>query len=66
MAGASDMSGNVWEWTNSWCDAQRVYRSVRGGMWTLNRVGVRCAYRFRLIPVIFNFNGGFRIVSPGS
>jgi formylglycine-generating enzyme required for sulfatase activity len=64
--GASDMSGNVWEWTSSWNDAKKVYRSVRGGSWGFDQYDARCAYRGRLVPGFFDDIVGFRVVSPGS
>ncbi len=64
--GVSDMSGNTWEWTNSWYDRERVYRTVRGGSWYYYRRYARCAYRFRYVPDYFYNNVGFRVLSPGS
>jgi len=65
-AGASDMGGNVWEWTASWYDAEKTYRTVRGGSWDYYRGFARCAYRFRNVPDNFSYHVGFRLVSPGS
>jgi formylglycine-generating enzyme required for sulfatase activity len=66
IEGISDLSGNVWEWTNSWWEKEQTNRVVRGGSWSLDRRDVRCANRFRLVPVDFNLSIGFRLVSPGS
>ena len=63
--GALDMSGNVWEWTNSWYDKKQVYRVLRGGSWFVNQDSARCAFRFGFLPEFFSFNLGFRILSPG-
>ena len=64
--GLMDMSGNVWEWANSWYDDGHIYWVVRGGSWSNTRRIVRCAYRNRPAPDYFNNNMGFRVVSPGS
>jgi len=66
QAGLSDTSGNVWEWTDSWYDAEKIYRIVCGGSWGDGRQGARCAARGRLVPDTFNDDVGFRGVSPGS
>jgi formylglycine-generating enzyme required for sulfatase activity len=63
-ASMSDLSGNVWEWTNSWYD--KTQRILRGGSWSGNRRGARCAYRDGFVPVDFHFFVGVRIFSPGS
>ncbi|RLD05376.1 MAG: hypothetical protein DRI56_09740, partial [Chloroflexota bacterium] len=64
--GVIDMSGNVWEWVNTWWTDKQKYRVMRGGSWFLNGRDARCAVRYRNAPVFFGFNMGFRVVSPGS
>jgi len=64
--GISDLSGNVYEWTASWYEAEQTYRILRGGSWSLNRRNVRCANRNWNVPGLFNLIIGFRLVSPGS
>ena len=66
VAGVSDASGNVWEWTNSWYDTKQRERVLRGGSWNGDRDDVRCAFRNRNIPGYFYNDSGFRIFSPGS
>lgn len=63
--GICDLSGNVWEWTNSWWEKEQVNRVVRGGSWSSDRDLVRCAYRYRDVPFFFNDFIGFRLLSPG-
>jgi len=65
-AGVSDLGGNVWEWTSSWYDREKVYRAVRGSSWNYDGRSARCASRVRDLPVDFNANVGFRVLSPGS
>jgi formylglycine-generating enzyme required for sulfatase activity len=63
VEGVMDMAGNVWEWTLSrWCDDYNVVsndwndptgtvrRVLRGGAFSLNRQGVRAAYRYGSAP----------------
>lgn len=75
---AEDQAGNVYDWTSSLYlpypyDAHKAEeieadgeRTVRGGSWNNLRRLVRCASRSRNVPVNFNSNIGFRLVSPGS
>ncbi|MGQ0601409.1 MAG: formylglycine-generating enzyme family protein, partial [Anaerolineales bacterium] len=65
-AGLSDTSGNVWEWTDSWYDAEKAHRVVRGGAWYVIRRLTHCADRLRDIPDGFVNWLGFRVVSPGA
>ncbi len=66
LEGISDLSGNVWEWMNSWYEREQVNRVVRGGSWSGNRRVVRCADRDGYVPDDFVDSIGFRLVSPGS
>lgn len=56
----SDLSGNVWEWTNSWYDEKEEMKVLRGGSWVNNGDYCRCAYRNFDEPDYGYFNIGFR------
>ncbi len=73
--GASDLSGNVWEWVSSIYrpypykaddgreadnDSMDVRRVLRGGSWFNDESDVRAAYRFSINPSTSNYRIGFR------
>jgi formylglycine-generating enzyme required for sulfatase activity len=57
------MSGNVWEWTASAYDSERLYSIVRGGSWIFGQRYARCTRREKLWPGEFTGNVGFRVIS---
>jgi formylglycine-generating enzyme required for sulfatase activity len=63
--GVYDMSGNVWEWCESWYPDGSIpsaYRTSRGGSWYLNGSNCRVAYRYYMDPSISLNDFGFRVV----
>jgi formylglycine-generating enzyme required for sulfatase activity len=60
--GVWDMSGNVWEWTNSWYADDQKYRIVRGGSWIGYQWFARSSFCNWSIPLMFNDDLGFRVV----
>ena len=55
-----DAAGNQWDWTDSWSDAARSSRVLRGGSWYGTVAYLRCAYRGRNDPVSRRTFFGFR------
>jgi formylglycine-generating enzyme required for sulfatase activity len=54
------MSGNVWEWTDSWYDDSKKRRVLRGGSWGSNANTLRAASRLDYNPGDRTHNIGFR------
>ncbi len=62
--GALDMTGNVWEWVNSWFSYEGGFRVERGGSWNFGPDLIGVAYRGRDDPNIHVSAIGFRCAAP--
>ena len=58
--GCLDITGNVWEWTDTWHDKKEKGRVLRGGSWEVSRENTRCAFRFCVTSVVRSSLTGFR------
>ncbi len=55
-----DLAGNVWEWVDSWYDAAKEFRVLRGGSWVNDSSSLRAAFRYWYLPVLRDDDFGFR------
>lgn len=65
--GLYDMSGNIWQWCESWYDAKKTERVLRGGSWNSSGSNVLLSsYRYHQLPGTGNAEVGFRVVVEAS
>lgn len=55
-----DLSGNVWEWTNSWYNEENAHKVLRGGSWFSFEDFTTTTYRNFDFPTIRKGVYGFR------
>jgi serine/threonine-protein kinase len=60
--GMEDAAGNQWDWTDSWFDARRSSRVLRGGSWGYTIAALRCSSRLTDAPRYRRSFLGFRCV----
>lgn len=59
--GVADTAGGIREWCNSYYDATKETRTLRGGAWYFNPSFCRTAFRHGYLPHIVFTNFGFRL-----
>jgi iron(II)-dependent oxidoreductase len=61
--GVHDMSGNAWEWTDTWYDKEKGLKVLKGGSWIAPPISARSTVRLADNPFVMSNDYGFRCAS---